>query len=293
MQRRDFLKMAAAAVPAGLVTSSTAVYAVAVEPTWIQVWRHRLAIPRWPAGLSGLSVVQLSDIHRSDIVSGAFVREAVETVLGLRPELIVLTGDFISGDTDCFRLVAEELAPLAQVAPVFASMGNHDYDHWYRPVAPRLPHGDQLLGDQFARVGIELLVDRGRAVALRDGAGEIEVLGLDDFWRKRFDPAAAFRSLPGNDDAGRPRLVLGHNPDAYAAIQDQRFELALFGHTHGGQISLPLLGVPYVPCEDPRFTAGLVDTGRHLVYTNRGLGYNRRVRFGVRPEITHFTLVPA
>ena len=148
-------------------------------------------------------------------------------------------------------------------------------------------------GEEFARVGIELLVDRGRAVAPRGGAGELEVLGLDDFWRRQFDPAAAFRSLPGTGDAGRVRIVLGHNPDAYAAIQDQRFELALFGHTHGGQISLPLFGAPYVPCEDPRFVSGLVETGRHLVYTNRGLGYNRRVRFGVRPEITHFTLLPA
>ena len=293
MRRRDFLKMAAAAVPAGLVTSSTAVYAVAVEPTWIQVWSHRLAIPRLPAALSGLSVVQLSDIHRSDIVSGPFVREAVERVLALQPELVVLTGDFISGDTDCFRLVADELAPLAQVAPVFASMGNHDYDHWYRPASPRLPHGDQLLGEEFARVGIELLIDRGRVVAPRGGAGELEVLGLDDFWSRRFDPSAAFRSLPGSGDAGRVRIVLGHNPDAYATIQDQRFELALFGHTHGGQISLPLFGAPYVPCEDPRFVSGLVDTGHHLVYTNRGLGYNRRVRFGVRPEITHLTLLPA
>jgi len=293
MHRRDFLKMAAAAIPAGLVTSSTAVYAVAVEPTWIQVWRHALAIPRLPAGLSGLSVVQLSDIHRSDIVSGPFVREAVERVLSLRPEVVVLTGDFISGDTDCFRLVAEELAPLAQVAPVFASMGNHDYDHWYRPVAAGLPHGDRLLGEEFARVGIELLVDRGRVVAPRGGADEIEILGLDDFWKRSFDPEAAFRSLPGNDDAGRARIVLGHNPDAFAAIQHQRFELALFGHTHGGQISLPLVGAPYVPCDDARFVSGLVDTGSHLVYTNRGLGYNRRVRFGVRPEITHFTLRPA
>lgn len=291
MHRRQFLKLVGAAVPAGFLTSSTAVYAVAVEPTWIEVYRHALRIPRLPASLSGLSVVQLSDIHRSDIVSGGFVRDAVDRALELNPELVLLTGDFISGDTDCFRLVADELAPLAQVAPVFASMGNHDYDHWYRHVTPRLPKGSEILGEQFARVGIELLVDAGRVVPLRGGAGAIEVLGLDDFWQKPFDPDAAFRSLPGKADAGRARIVIGHNPDAYATIEDQRFELALFGHTHGGQISLPILGAPYVPCADERFVAGLVDTGRHLVYTNRGLGYNRRVRFGVRPEITHFTLL--
>jgi len=293
MHRRQFLKIVGSAVPAAFLPGSTAVYAVAVEPTWIEVWRHTLRIPRLPSALSGLSVVQLSDIHRSDIVSGAFVREAVDRVLALEPELVLLTGDFISGDTDCFRLVADELAPLGEVAPVYASMGNHDYDHWYRHVPARLPEGSDMLGEQLARVGIELLVDAGRVVPLRDGAGAIEVVGLDDFWKTPFAPEAAFRSLPGNDDSGRARIVLGHNPDAYAAIENQRFELALFGHTHGGQISLPILGAPYVPCEDPRFVAGLVDTGRHLVYTNRGLGYNRRVRLGVRPEITHLTLLSA
>lgn len=289
MDRREFLKLSGLAA-SGSVLLPTATYAVAIEPTWIEIRRLTLPIAGLPHSLNGLRLLQLSDIHRSHQVSASYVAEAIDLAQTLAPELIVLTGDFITHNARFFREVAQALRPLAALAPTFAVPGNHDYDHWYTWSKPGLPDGAERLGEQLARVGITLLRNESCQVAPRRGGGTLRLIGLDDLWSGKFDPSVAFAALDADPD---PRIVLCHNPDGYRAVQHERFELMLCGHTHGGQIALPLLGVPYAPVEDRRFVAGLAQAGEHLVYTNRGLGWNRRVRLGVRPEITLLELARA
>jgi hypothetical protein len=127
---------------------------------------------------------------------------------------------------------------------------------------------------------------------VRGGAGAVELVGLDDYWSPHFDQETAFAGAAERPPVG-PRLVLCHNPDAFREIKRRPFDLMLAGHTHGGQVRLPLLGAPFTPVEDRRFIAGLVAAEKRLVYVSRGLGYNRRVRFGVRPEIALLTLTAA
>ncbi|MFN7964844.1 MAG: phosphodiesterase YaeI [Acidobacteriota bacterium] len=286
MNRREFMKLSSLAL-GGSVVVPTATYAVAIEPTWLEVRRLAVPIPRLPSGLDRLRVVQISDIHRSTQVGASYVANAIEEALALEPELVLLTGDFITHDPAMFADVAKLLAPLAQVAPAFAVPGNHDYDHWYSWAEPGMPEGGERLGEALARHNVELLRNEARVVSLRNGGGRLELVGLDDFWSAKFEPGAAFSRCSPDD---LPRLVMAHNPDSYRSISHERFDLMLSGHTHGGQIQLPLIGVPYTTVQDSRFVAGLATADSHLVYTNRGLGWNRRIRLGVRPEITMIEL---
>ncbi len=293
MQRRQFLSLLGKTLPAGVVASAGAgTYAIGVEPSWIETRALRLPVPNLAPALDGLRVVQLSDLHRSDFVSGEFVREAVDRALELRPELVALTGDFITSDPAYFRSVADELAPLARAVPCYAVPGNHDYALLYPWARPDAPEGGDRLATEFDRVGIRLLRNERVVVAPRAGADPLEVVGMDDFWSPYFDPERAFDGAARGP--GRPaRLLLSHNPDSFRRLQDQEFELMLAGHTHGGQVRVPLLGSPVVPIEDRRFVAGLVGAEERLVYVNRGLGYSRRIRFGVRPEVTLIELTRA
>lgn len=290
MQRREFLKLGGLAI-GGSVVIPTASYAIGIEPTWIELRRVPVSIRNLPAALNGLRVVQISDIHRSSQVSAEYVAEAVQRALLLEPELVILTGDFVTHDARLFADVAGLLAPLAAVAPTYAVPGNHDYDHWYTWAQPGLPDGGDRLGEALARHDIHLLRNQTVSTTLRGVPDAIELVGLDDLWSERFDAATAFTAAASRP--GQARLVLCHNPDAYQKIEQHPFDLMLCGHTHGGQVQLPLVGVPYAPIKDLRFIAGLTAVGPHQVYTNRGLGWNRRIRLGVRPELTLLTLGPA
>lgn len=291
MERRDFLSLLGRAVPGSLTLPWAAgAYAVALEPAWIETNHLRIPIPGLPQSLNQLRIVQISDVHRSDIVGGRFVREAVEKALALEPELVALTGDFISRKPVFFERVASDLAPLAKVAPAFGVPGNHDYDLWYPWAKPGLPEGPRYLADSLDRVGIRLLRNENLTVPLRGGTGAIELVGVDDLWSGHCKPSQAFANCSTEK---KLRLVLCHNPDGFAGMKSHPFDLMLAGHTHGGQVRLPFWGALFCPVEDRRFLAGLANSDGKFVYTNRGLGFNRRIRFGVRPEITLLELFPA
>ncbi len=290
MTRRFFLSLLSKSVPgAGLLAAGAGTYAVALEPSWIEVRRVGIPVRGLPPTLDGLRVVHISDIHRSDLVSGHYVTEAVQMALALAPELVALTGDFITASPEGFDQLARELAPLGAAAPTFAVPGNHDYVQLFRWMKPALPLGAEQLSETLARAGVEVLRNERRLAPVRGGAGAVELVGLDDLWSGHFDAQRAF----GSDQPEAPRLVLCHNPDAFRSISRRPFDLLLAGHTHGGQVRLPFLGAPLSPVEDRRFLAGLVTAENRRVYVNRGLGYNRRIRFGVRPEITLLTLASA
>jgi hypothetical protein len=289
INRREFLKVGSVAI-GGSVVLPAATYAVGIEPTWIETREVPLGLPQLDPRLAGLRVLQLSDIHRSDQVSAEYLESAIEMAAATQPELVLLTGDFITHDRKLFRDVAQRLAPLARIAPSFAVPGNHDYDHWYRWSQPGMPQGAELLGEELAKHNITLLRNRSIELAPRGSDARLQLVGLDDVWSSHFAPERAFdRPVSPNVT----RIVLCHNPDGYRLVEQQPFDLMVCGHTHGGQVHLPWIGVPYRCVEDARFIAGLVQVPPHQVYVNRGLGWNRRIRWGVRPEISRLTLHPA
>jgi predicted MPP superfamily phosphohydrolase len=197
----------------------------------------------------------------------------------LEPELIVITGDYM---TWTGRDEVEQVGQiLSQLPPtplgIIGTLGNHDYGKNWK---------DTRIGDALAQVVIDCGVKLLRNQCI-DVAG-LQVIGMDDLWAGQFQPEEALAGF----DPKRASLVLSHNPDTVDRSGWGGYQgWILSGHTHGGQCNFPLFGRPFVPVDNPRYTAGQFDlsNGRRL-YINRGLGYNRRVRFNARPEITAFTL---
>jgi predicted MPP superfamily phosphohydrolase len=227
------------------------------EPRRNRVRERTLRLPRWPQDLDGLRVALVSDLHTgAPHVDEARLHEVVEAVDAQRPDLVVLLGDFIDPDVRGGSAVEPEAitAPLARLrAPlgVFAVLGNHDWQNAGEAVAAAL-----------RAAGIPVL--ENEAVA----AGPVYVAGLADLRTREPDVAGTLAAVPD----GAPVIVLSHDPDLFPQIPD-RVALTLSGHTHGGQIAVPLLRRRAIPSRfGERFARGHVEEdGRHL-YVTSGVG---------------------
>ncbi|MEP7347379.1 MAG: metallophosphoesterase [Gemmatimonadaceae bacterium] len=277
ISRRSFLRLSAAGAVAVV---GTGLYTWQVEPFWLDVVRRPLPLANLPPSLEGVTLVQLSDIHVGRRVSDDYIRSAFARVTALKPDIVVYTGDFLSYHSEIF----DQIAPIYDRAPhgrlaTLGSFGNHDYGpNWAHPeIAAELQR-------VLSRRGIDVL--RGE---MRD-VGGLQIVGLDDLWANQFDPNVLSRLRPD-----RASLVLSHNPDT---VDLPGWETCkswiLAGHTHGGQCKPPFLPPPIVPVENKRYTAGAFAlSGNRNLYINSGIGFLFQVRFGVRPEITVFTLTSA
>jgi predicted MPP superfamily phosphohydrolase len=251
-------------------------WAFAFEPASLTVRQHELSIPHWNTDLGGLRVAVLADLHVGSPFNGiAKLRRIVELTNSLKPDLIVIPGDFVIQGVLGGSFVAPEdaaavLAQLTAPLGVWACLGNHDW--WLdarRVIAALEKH----------RIGV--LEDK--AVQLRRGTARFWLVGISDFWEGPHDVHKALGQV--TDDA--PVLLFTHNPDVFPTIFE-RYSLLIAGHTHGGQVRLPLLGRPIVPSEyGQRFAYGhVVEYGRHL-FVSPGLGTSiLPVRFRVPPEVT-------
>jgi uncharacterized protein len=261
----------------GLVLAADAFW---IEPTRLVVNRQELRIPRWPAELAGLRVAFLSDLHVGsphwDVTKLGLLVERVNVE---NPDLILLGGDYLIndvlfGDHVAIEPIAAELAHLHAPLGVFAVLGNHDWWNDGPHVRSVLEaHGVRVLDDQATRIDA-----RGSSFCL---------LGLrDEYQRQRSANGELALAIPH-----LPLIVLTHEPDIFADLDD-RVSLTLAGHTHGGQVKLPLLGALVVPSRfGQRYAAGhVVENGRHLFVTS-GVGTSIwPVRLGVPPEIALLTL---
>ena len=277
LTRRDFLRLV------GLGALATALspwvggwYAARIESQWVQVSTHRVALPNLHPDLVGARIVHLTDLH----ADGAFATAErlawwVRLTLGLRPDLVVLTGDFITHSVRWARDLQEGLRGLTAPLGVFAVLGNHDY--WvssYAVMQALRAHGVQVLRNAVATV--------------QRGAARLHLAGLDDVMENRHDLRRVLDALP----ADAPALLLTHEPDiADQAAATGRFAWQLSGHSHGGQVCLPGVGPLVLPPHGRRYPRGWYRVRDMLVYTNRGLGMIiPRLRFGCPPEIAVFVL---
>jgi uncharacterized protein len=279
MRRRDFLRLAAATAAGG---AGALGYATLVEPRWERVEARDLPVAGLPAALDGRLLVQLSDLHVGPRVSDAYLVDAFARAAALRPDLVVVTGDFLThragrGESQYAQL-REVLAHLPRGGlATLGILGNHDYGvSWAEPaVAARVAR-------EAERAGVRVLRNEAANVA------GLDVVGVDDLWARRANPAAALEARSGSAS-----LVLCHNPDAVDEPHgwDDYAGWVLAGHTHGGQCKPPFLPPPILPVKNARYAAGEVDAGPgRRLYVTRGLGHLISARFNVRPEITAFTL---
>lgn len=255
-----------------------AYYARYIEPKWIAVTKKTVILSRLDKAFDGYKIAQLSDIHFDDLVDTTQLHRAVKLINKQKPDLIVITGDFASRNMiySMDGLIVA-LSKLQAKDGVMAIPGNHDY--WNPQNIDRIR---QMLRD----LNITELSNTHRTVH-RKGA-QLHIAGVDDVvaLRSRLDLVLA--DLPPTGSA----ILLAHEPDfADISSPTRRFDLQISGHTHGGQIRLPLIGPLVSTTHGHRYNAGIVDVDGMLLYVNRGLGtVTLPMRFNCRPEITLFKL---
>ncbi|HEY4302166.1 MAG TPA: phosphodiesterase YaeI [Candidatus Didemnitutus sp.] len=259
-------------------TTGTGGYARLVEPEWLDVTHRRVVLG--PAPGVTLRVLHLSDLHASDVVPLALLQRAVTLGLAQRPDVIFVTGDFVTRRWNDFAAYAEILRPLSAAAPTFACPGNHDGGSW----AARIGGYADLsrVGELATAAGIDLLCNQAREISI---AGRTwQIIGVGDYWSGACHPDIAFAGLSARLDV--TRLVLSHNPDSKDLLLPREWPIAFFGHTHGGQFRLPILGAPFAPVQDKRFIAGLYRWNDRWLHVSRGVGNLHGIRFNCRPEVT-------
>jgi|GEM_PF-79386 len=248
------------------------------EPAQLVQRDYALALPRWSPQCDGLRVDVLADLHTGSPQNGVGkLDRIVREVVAGDADVVLLAGDYVIlsvflGTYVPPEIVARHLRPLAARKPVYAVLGNHD---WWKD------------GDKVRRalesVGITVLDNQNTLVRVRNC--RFHIAGIGDLWEGQPDPAKALTGI----DAASPVLALTHNPDIFPQVP-ARPALTIAGHTHGGQVHLPLLGRPVLPVEQRYAIGHIVEDGRHL-FVSPGLGTSIvPVRFRVPPEVSRLTL---
>ena len=278
MAGRRYARSGAVAIAAS--AGALAAWAAWFEPRMLRVREIELELPRWPEELDGLRVALVSDLHvGSPHVGPRRLDRVVDAVLAARPDLIVLAGDFVDTHSAAARRVppadvAARLSRLHAPVGVWAVLGNHDWD----------AEGAAMPAALRAR-GIPVLEERAAAIHAR--GVRFWIAGVGDAQTRDPDVAAALADVPRNE----PVLLVSHDPDVFPYVP-ARVALTLSGHTHGGQVDLPLIRARVIPSRHgDRFKDGhIVEDGRHL-YVSRGIGTSRYpVRFMAPPEVPVLSL---
>jgi len=266
--RRDAtpLRALAANLAPGLAQLARAAFA---EPFVLTVERHAVRLPRLPRALDGLRIVQLTDLHHSPFTGSGQLEHAIETANSLQPDIIALTGDYISHEREYAAPCAELVGRLRAKHGVYAVLGNHD--HWTD--AP-------LVADLFRAEGIRVLINEG--VRFELAGASFWLAGVDD-------TMVGLEDLPlalAGSQADEMKLLLAHNPTILRRAARARVDLVLSGHTHGGQVAWrserSASGKPR-----RRILRGLGRRGDTQIYVSRGLGtVVLPIRYGSPPEVT-------
>lgn len=295
--RRAFIVNSVGAFGA-LAAGGAASGATLVEPLRLRMARYRVPIADLPRSLDGMRIGFLADIHLGPRVSSDFVAEAVALARDLRADLYLLGGDYIAQSENYMEAAATLMRPLLDPAlpsmGVLGVLGNHD---WWEN-GPRMAKALREQGVMMIDNNRVFLDAQSRTIQ-RDPAQlsgpALCIAALGDLVTDTTDIPRAFADIP----ADMPRILLTHEPDTaelYELAYDgsaPRVDLMLCGHTHGGQVSLPLIGAPIVPSRyGQKYAAGLVKGPRFPVIISRGIGMSLiPVRWGVPPEVVEVTLL--
>lgn len=267
----------------------------------LSVEKLTVAITDLPSSLQGTKLVQLSDLHYDGLrLSEEMLAQAIAASNEAEPDLIVLTGDYVTDDPTPIHQLVLRLKHLQSRSGICAVLGNHDIYY---------PESQAEITKALTSIDIDVLWNQ---IAHPLGA-ELPIVGLADYWSKEFRVKPVMRQL----DDKTPRIVLSHNPDTAQVLKKWRVDLQLSGHTHGGQFTIPGMGpaisvykdfrrslpkkmrrwVPFMQKECAKvvrhweWAQGYHRVGGNQLYVNRGLGTYLPGRFFCPPEVTVITLV--
>jgi predicted MPP superfamily phosphohydrolase len=283
LTRRRFFQVAAGVAATGALALGED--SVILEPNHPILNAVEVVLPRLPAAFDGFTIAQLSDFHY-DENSVVPIRAAIEIVKNLHPDVIVLTGDFVTVPPfykalHTAKAAAADIEPctdlLSHLRPrlaIVSVLGNHD-----------VASDAHRIIDTLDSHGLPVL--RNRSIPIEQGGSRIWLSGLDDVWEGDPDLNLALHGVPSNELV----VLLVHEPDFADEAVHYPVDLQLSGHSHGGQIWLPGIGAPWLPTFGRKYPRGMYRVGPLTLYTNMGLGTIRLpVRLNCRPEVTLFTL---
>ena len=263
-----------------LIAVGLAIWGTLIEPNRLVVHPETIQIENWPKELSGLRIAVISDIHTGGpFINDQKLRDIVDKTNALNPDLIVLLGDYMSGNSWHSHRVEPEVTASALKnlkAPlgVYSVLGNHDW--WY--------NGEKVRR-AFEQNGIHVLEDEVAEIKWHDKS--FWLVGLADLWTRPQHIGETIAKVP----PGSTVIALTHNPDIFPRLP-QNVPLLLAGHTHGGQVNIPLIGTPVVPSNfGAKYTSGHVLENGHHMFVTTGIGTSiLPVRFRVTPEIVILTV---
>lgn len=278
MNRRSFIKKTL------LTTAGTELlggyYSWQIEPEWLEFVKLKMPIENLPKNLAGKIIMQISDLHIGSSVYEDYLLDSFQKSKKYDPDYVVYTGDFVhayqSGKSrnDLNRILKQCVHGKSGTIGI---LGNHDYGRNWSQVDV----ADEI-SEVIQECGISLL--RNQQQSFED----LNFIGFDDYWSPNFNPKFVMNNL----DHSLANIVLCHNPDVCDQdVWNNYPGWILSGHTHGGQVKPPFLNPPMLPVKNKKYSSGKInlEDGRTL-YVNRALGYLKKVRFNVRPEITLFEL---
>jgi predicted MPP superfamily phosphohydrolase len=282
--RRAFLGRTAAAITA--TPFAAAGYGLLYGRLDLQTPTQRIAFARLPRAFDGFRIAQLSDIHIGPFMTARQIREFATLANSLKPDLIVLTGDYVTWDPETQGPVVDALSGLRAPFGVLGCLGNHDA--W--------AHVQDSLTRLFALAGIRILRHERAPIALHGDT--LNLIGVDFQTDHPFGPPTSGlvrRYLEGVDalmSPGTPNILLSHNPNTFDRAAALGVDLSLAGHTHGGQAALEFISPELAPSRlVTPYVAGLFEKPGGRLYVNRGIGtIGVPIRIGAPPEITLFEL---
>ena len=250
-----------------------------IEPNISHISNNSLTVPYLPAGLEGIKIVQLTDLHYKPDKDEDLLSTVVEKVNQINPDLIMLTGDYVDHDTSGIDPMLEHFSKLKSKHGILACMGNHD--GW-------CTDGDSsFYKTRFEKSGIKFLVNENTALTINNE--QIYVGATDYIWLGNPDPKATLKGIPSD----APLITMVHEPDYFdTMLQHRDHHLQLSGHTHGGQCRVPIIG--YAPKKvkfGKKYIYGEYTKDNSSIFVSKGLGTTGiRVRFSCLPEIALHTI---
>jgi predicted MPP superfamily phosphohydrolase len=284
LARRRFLEKTALTMATAPFVAGA--YGMFYERLNLEISHRRIKIPRLPRAFEGFRIAQLSDIHIGPFMTAEEIRRYVGIANGLKPELVALTGDFVTWDDSTQFAVVEALAGVKAPFGVFGCLGNHEM--WAKVEAS--------ITRLFALRGIRIL--RGERAVIRSGDEVINLLGVDYQSRSPMGPRGqrlVREYLQGVDRLLAPdtaNILLSHNPNSFDRAAEYGIDLSLAGHTHGGQVTLEFIHPDLSPSRlITPYVRGWFEKPGGQLYVNRGIGtIGVPIRFDAPPEITIFEL---
>ena len=274
--RRQFLQIAGAlGITAGIPSAAELGYATRHETRRVFMEERPIRLEKLPAAFEGFKIALFSDLHLYPFTPIQVVQDAVNLANSFRPDLVILAGDFVWRYVEAAFDLVPVLSQLNPAKGTFAVLGNHDHRK-----------GPEIVARALAEAGVEVL--RNRGITIQIGHDSIYLAGIDSVRSGAPSPSAAFENKRGDLTS----IVTVHEPD-YIRNLAPRFpvDLQLSGHSHGGQVRLPMVGALVLPVWGEIYDMGLYRLGKTQLYTTRGIGtIGINARLNCPPEVTAITL---